>query len=329
MVTAKYAGLLEMLFNRFSIIVAIYTLDFYFTKMKQKSIRFVKDYMVKKGFVLFFLSSFLFSQDKLVLKQADILTSSVIQSETITRLDGDIIFQKTDTTLKGNFANQSNQTPIINLYGDVSIEQPNQIIYCDSLSYNSDTEFFSMYGHIKIKNGSRLMSADKATLDQVSNQMTLLENCEINENDKNKVYGDKIILDFKDEALHSLQILSNGVIFSKNSGYEKIDNERQVVENEDVLKGQTIFASLENDEIKNIEMIGMASTLIHLYNDSLYDGINEVSGDKITLDIQNESAKKLIAQGGTIGRYTPNASNQNVQEEIDYTADRVEFEVEK
>ena len=328
MVTAKYAGLLEMLFNRFSNIVAIYTLDFYFTKMKQKSIRFVKDYMVKKGFVLLLLSSFLFSQDKLLLKQADTLTSSVIQSETITQLDGDIIFQKTDTILKGNFATQSNQTPITNLYGNVSIEQPNQMIYCDSLSYNSDTEFFSMYGNIKIKNGSRLISADNATLDQASNQMTLIDNCEINEQNTNKIYGDKMILDFKDEFLHSLEVLSNGIIFSQNSGYEKIDNQLQAIENEDILKGEIIFASLKNDEIQNIEMVGMASTLIHLYNDSLYDGINEVSGDKIILDIKNESAKKLIAQGGTIGRYTPNASNQNVQEEIDYAADRVEFEVE-
>ena len=252
MVTAKYAGLLEMLFNRFSNIVAIYTLDFYFTKMKQKSIRFVKYYMVKKGFVLLLLSSFLVSQDKLLLKQADTLTSSVIQSETITQLDGDIIFQKTDTILKGNFATQSNQTPITNLYGNVSIEQPNQIIYCDSLSYNSDTEFFSMHGHIKIKNGSRLISADNATLDQASNQMTLIDNCEINEQNINKIYGDKIILDFKDKSLHSLQVLSNGIIFSKNSGYEKIDNQLQAIENEDILKGETIFASLENDEIQNI-----------------------------------------------------------------------------
>ena len=83
MVTAKYAGLLEMLFNRFSNIVAIYTLDFYFTKMKQKSIRFVKDCMIKKGFVLFFLCTSLFSQDKLLLKQADILTSSTIGKETV------------------------------------------------------------------------------------------------------------------------------------------------------------------------------------------------------------------------------------------------------
>ena len=212
MATARYAGLLEMLFNRFSNIVAIYTLDFYFTKMKQKSIRFVKDYMVKKGFVLCLMCSFIFSQDKLFLKQADTLTSSTTTSETITKLDGNIIFQKTDTILKGSFANQSNQNSIINLYGDVSVEQPNQTIYCDSLSYDSNTEFFSMYGHIKIKNGSRLISADKATLDQTSNQIILLENCEINEQNNNKVYGDKIILDFQDESLHALQVLSNGVI---------------------------------------------------------------------------------------------------------------------
>ena len=329
MATARYAGLLEMLFNRFSNIVAIYTLDFYFTKMKQKSIRFVKDYMVKKGFVLCLMCSFMFSQDKLLLKQADTLTSSTTASETITKLDGNIIFQKTDTILKGNFANQSNQNSIINLYGDVSVQQPNQTIYCDSLSYDSNTEFFSMYGHIKIKNGSRLISADKATLDQISNQITLLENCEINEKNNNKVYGDKIILDFEDESLHALQVLSNGVMISKNSGYKKIDNQLYPVENQDILKGETIIANFQNDEIKNIEMTGMASSLIHLYNDSLYDGINEVSGDKIILDIQNDSARKLIAEGGTIGRYIPNASNESIQEEIDYTADRVEFEVEK
>ena len=118
------------------------------------------------------------------------------------------------------------------------------------------------------------------------------------------------------------------MIRSKNSGYEKIDDNRQLIDNEDILKGQTILAKLKNDEIENIEMIGMASTFIHLYNDSIYDGINEISGDKIILSIKNQSAQKLIAEGGTIGRYTPDESNQNVQEDIDYNANRVEFEVD-
>ena len=114
--------------------------------------------------------------------------------------------------MKGDFATQSNQTPIINLYGNVSIEDANQMIYCDSLSYNNDTDFFSMYGNIKIQNGSRFMTAKKATLDQRSNQMTLLENCEINDEQNNRVYGDKILLGFKDESLESLKVISNGMI---------------------------------------------------------------------------------------------------------------------
>ena len=169
------------------------------------------------------------------------------------------------------------------------------MIYCDSLSYNNDTEFFSMYGNIKIQNGSRFMTAKKATLDQISNQMTLLENCEINNEQNNRVYGDKILLDFKEKSLESLKVISNGMILSQNSGYEKIGDKRQLVENEDVLKGETIFANLSNDEIENIEMLGMASTLIHLYGDSLYDGINEVSGDRIILSIKNESLSKQLS----------------------------------
>ena len=107
-----------------------------------------------------------------------------------------------------------------------------------------------MYGHIKIKNGSRLISADKATLDQISNQITLLENCEINEKNNNKVYGDKIILDFEDESLHALQVLSNGVMISKNSGYKKIDNQLYPVENQDILKGETIIAISKTMKLK-------------------------------------------------------------------------------
>ena len=77
--------------------------------------------MIKKGFVLFFFYSFVFSQDNLLLRQADTLTSSMIGEETITRLDGNIIFQKKDIILKGSFATQSDKNSIINLYGDVSV----------------------------------------------------------------------------------------------------------------------------------------------------------------------------------------------------------------
>ena len=64
--------------------------------MKQKSITFVKYDMIKKFFVFVFLLSISFTQDKLILQQADLLQSSVVNNETITQLSGNIIFKKND-----------------------------------------------------------------------------------------------------------------------------------------------------------------------------------------------------------------------------------------
>ena len=43
--------------------------------------------------------------------------------------------------------------------------------------------------------------------------------CEINDEQNNRVYGDKILLGFKDESLESLKVISNGMILSQNSCY--------------------------------------------------------------------------------------------------------------
>ena len=66
-----------MLFNRFSNIISIYTLHFYFTKMKHKSTKNVNNNVIKKVCVLFFFLNIVFAQDKIELKQADSLSSII------------------------------------------------------------------------------------------------------------------------------------------------------------------------------------------------------------------------------------------------------------
>ena len=46
-------------------------------------------------------------------------------------------------------------------------------------------------------------------------------------------------------------VMAKGLWKSKNSGYEKIDDLEKSIENEDILKAETILAKLENDEIQN------------------------------------------------------------------------------
>ena len=298
--------------------------------MKQKSTKFVKYNVMKKFFVLVLFISIGIAQEKLILQQADLLQSSVVNEETVTKLSGNIIFKKDDSVLKSDFATQYDKSPLVKLNDNVIVNQANQTIYCDSLIYNKNTEAFSMYGNVRIDSDQRSMQSQEAQIDDQNGQITLIDNCEINENNKHRIYGDKIILYFEDDELINFEVLSAGKIFTNNTGYEKKDeNSRDLVkiENENLLQAKHIFGEIKNNEINQLQLNGMASTFIHLYDDSLYQGNNAVSGDSISIKIENEAANKLVAMGGTIGKYVPNQSNSSIAAPINYSADVIEFDL--
>ena len=132
--------------------------------MKQKSTRFVKYSVMKKFFVLVLFISTSIAQEKLILQQADLLQSSVIKEETITKLSGNIIFKKDDSILKSDFATQYDKSPLVKLNDNVVVNQKNQTIYCDSLIYNKNTEEFSMYGNVRIDSDQRSMQSQEAQI---------------------------------------------------------------------------------------------------------------------------------------------------------------------
>ena len=120
---------------------------------------------MKKFFVLVLLISTGIAQEKLILQQADLLQSSVIKEETVTKLSGNIIFKKDDSILKSDFATQYDKSPLVKLNDNVIVTQQNQTIYCDSLIYNKNTEAFSMYGNVRIDSDQRSMQSQEAQID--------------------------------------------------------------------------------------------------------------------------------------------------------------------
>ena len=110
--------------------------------MKHKSTKNVNNNVIKKVCVLFFLLNLVLSQDKLELKQADSLSSKEQNSETITILNGNIIFQKGDTFLYGNKAIQSNQNSLVKLYDNVKVDDKNKKLFQDEASWQ---EPFHLY----------------------------------------------------------------------------------------------------------------------------------------------------------------------------------------
>ena len=295
--------------------------------MKHKSTKNVNNNVIKKVCVLFFLLGFVYSQDKIELKQADSLSSKEINQQTITTLDGNIIFRKETMLLYGDTAIQSSQNNILKLFSNVKIIDEDKTIFCDSLTYNADIDTIKMFGNIRINNSDQTITADNGEIHNDDSKIILRNNVRIINNEQ-KVKGEIIELSFKNQKIESLQVLQNGTIFSANYGYEKIDENKNAVEKVDILKGKLINVKMNENVISEIELIGMASSLIHLYEDSLYQGTNEISGDKITLRLKNNNATNLESEGGVIGQFNPSATNIS-QEKVDYKGRRVEFDTNR
>jgi lipopolysaccharide assembly outer membrane protein LptD (OstA) len=295
--------------------------------MKHKSTKNVNNNVIKKVCVLFFLLGFVYSQDKIELKQADSLSSKEINQQTITTLDGNIIFRKETMLLYGDTAIQSSQNNILKLFSNVKIIDEDKTIFCDSLTYNADIDTIKMFGNIRINNSDQTITADNGEIHNDDSKIILRNNVRIINNEQ-KVKGEIIELSFKNQKIESLQVLQNGTIFSANYGYEKIDENKNAVEKVDILKGKLINVKMNDNVISEIELIGMASSLIHLYEDSLYQGTNEISGDKITLRLKNNNATNLESEGGVIGQFNPSATNIS-QEKVDYKGRRVEFDTNR
>ena len=295
--------------------------------MKHKSTKNVNNNVIKKVCVLFLLLGFVYSQDKIELKQADSLSSKEINQQTITTLDGNIIFRKETMLLYGDTAIQSSQNNILKLFSNVKIIDEDKTIFCDSLTYNADIDTIKMFGNIRINNSDQTITADNGEIHNDDSKIILRNNVRIINNEQ-KVKGEIIELSFKNQKIESLQVLQNGTIFSANYGYEKIDENKNAVEKVDILKGKLINVKMNDNVISEIELIGMASSLIHLYEDSLYQGTNEISGDKITLRLKNNNATNLESEGGVIGQFNPSATNIS-QEKVDYKGRRVEFDTNR
>ena len=295
--------------------------------MKHKSTKNVNNNVIKKVCVLFLLLGFVYSQDKIELKQADSLSSKEINQQTITTLDGNIIFRKETMLLYGDTAIQSSQNNILKLFSNVKIIDEDKTIFCDSLTYNADIDTIKMFGNIRINNSDQTITADNGEIHNDDSKIILRNNVRIINNEQ-KVEGEIIELSFKNQKIESLQVLQNGTIFSANYGYEKIDENKNAVEKVDILKGKLINVKMNDNVISEIELIGMASSLIHLYEDSLYQGTNEISSDKITLRLKNNNATNLESEGGVIGQFNPSATNIS-QEKVDYKGRRVEFDTNR
>ena len=98
------------------------------------------------------------------------------------------------------------------------------------------------------------------------------------------------------------------------------------------MSGNSLEAYLKNGEIDSVRLQGMAITLTHLFEDSIFQGKNIASGDTISLNFKSDSLDKtqlsiINVMGGARGEYEPDLSLNKITNNIIYSADTIKYNI--
>ena len=73
-----------------------------------------------------------------------------------------------------------------------------------------------------------------------------------------------------------------------------------------------------------LRLEGMATTIYHIFEDSVYQGKNQASGDTITMNFGENDIEKIFISGGSEGTYTPDSTGADMDGPVIYKSEDIE-----
>ncbi|MBL51446.1 MAG: hypothetical protein CMG57_05765 [Candidatus Marinimicrobia bacterium] len=345
---------------------------------------------MKKLLFIFLFSSFLFPNNRLRLKKANMLENKTINGESVKFISGDVIFTKGTLTLNCQEGRHYEREELAILYRQVIALQEGRTLTCDTLKFYSDedkiisigiphvwdqdydlkadsltvfTEIDSgvalgnvilvqkgqiisadrieyqkeptvdgvsyiAYGNVTIKDSSRIATCGKAKYDRTNENTTLEIEPEITDNGR-ILSGEKIILTYKQEELEKLYIPKKAFALTPVSGYKqsKFDSLAfgDSLQFHDKMEGSQLTGHFIDGILDSLRIEGMAKTIYHVFDDSVYQGKNIASGDTITMAFLEDELDLLRIIGGSEGKYVPDSIASDVDMPVVYSADEIKY----
>ncbi len=212
-------------------------------------------------------------------------------------------------------------------FGDVQLTQLNRNLNTDELlfwetnGYRGSSFFAS--GGVTVSDKNKMIQADVIAYDDSMQIMTLDNNAKVL-SDNRKVFGDYFKINFKDSLISFINVKGNAT--AHNVIDAKINKESDSYQRfTDIMSGNNIDISFENDKITMIELDRMASAMYHALDSSLLMGVNIVDGDLINLSFQNDQLNKINVEGDARGSFTPEPNNSSIDSVITYKSNEINY----
>ena len=218
--------------------------------------------------------------------------------------------------------------------GNVTLIQKNQTINADKIEYIKDSKnngvSYIASGNVVIKDSSRTSTCGKAIYNR-NDETTVLE-IEPKIIDKDQILsGSKIVLNYHDENLKKLNISKNAEAITTIQGYKNINRDSlslmDTLKFENKIQGNKMTSFFDKGNLDFIRVEGMAKTLYHVFEDSIYKGKNNSSGDTIVMSFIENSLDEININGGSKGEYTPDSISNDVSSKIIYSSDFIKYKL--
>ncbi|MBT5760493.1 MAG: hypothetical protein HOI55_12660, partial [Candidatus Marinimicrobia bacterium] len=216
--------------------------------------------------------------------------------------------------------------------GNVLLIQKGQIITADRIEYQKDPEkdgiSYTAIGNVTIEDSSRIATCGLAQYDR-SNEMTILEiEPEIKDNGR-ILSGEKIILSYHEEELKKLHIPKKSSAITPVNGYQQSKFDSLAFGDtllfQDDMEGSVLSGFFKNGSLDSLRIEGMAKTLYHVFEDSIYQGKNNASGDTIIMTFLNSDLDQLYIIGGSEGKYSPDPISNDMNFPVIYSANKIHY----
>ena len=218
-------------------------------------------------------------------------------------------------------------------HGNTILVQKNQTITANRIEYqklkDKDGVSFTSIGNVTIKDSLRTATCGRARYNRKKENTQLMIDPKIIDNSKRTLSGEIISLSYENEQLTKLYIPAKASAITPINGYQKKEN-NAIYHNEtldfmDSMKGSELIGFFNNGEIDSLRIHGMAQTLYHVFDDSVYQGKNDASGDTIIMSFYNSELEKLNIINGARGTYSPDSISTDMKSSIKYSADYITY----
>ena len=353
---------------------------------------------VKMGFLLFtlLLSASFAQDDRLRLKQADVLENITVDGVSMQYLKGNVIFKKGEMVMNCDWARFNQKTERGFLFGNVVMEKDVQNLTCDSLFVDSpkdimigysnthvwdttyslvaDTLFYfseldsgsangsatlvqekqtiqaerieyvdlpevdgvsyAARGNVSITEEGRIATCGEAVYDRENGKTVLRIKPQIVDNEQT-IAGNEIYLEYEEETLKNLFIPKAAHVTHAATGVrewtEIADEDTTFFQDSltfsDDMTGSVMRGFFVDGKLDSMRLEGMATTLYHIFEDSVYQGRNEASGDTISMKFGENDLEKIFVTGGSRGTYTPDTTGSDVEGPIIYESEDIDYDV--